>query len=76
MQPAPQRDKPSMTAHLTIELLYFEGCPAYEQLLPTLEKLAAQNRARRVETPEAAASERFLGSPPCASTASTPAGYG
>jgi len=67
MQPAHQRDKPSMTAHLTIELLYFEGCPSYQQLLPTVEQIAAQNGAelelRRVETPEAAASERFLGSP-------------
>lgn len=56
-----------MTAHLTIELLYFEGCPSYQQLLPTVEQIAAQNGAelelRRVETPEAAASERFLGSP-------------
>jgi hypothetical protein len=51
----------------TIELLYFDGCPSHEQLLPTVEQLADQNRAelqlRRVETPEAAESQRFLGSP-------------
>ena len=51
----------------TIELLYFDGCPSHEQLLPTVEQLADQNGAalqlRRVETPEAAESERFLGSP-------------
>ena len=67
MQSAPQPDKPSMTAHLTIELLYFDGCPSYQQLLPTVEQLAAENGAelelRRVETAEAAERERFLGSP-------------
>jgi hypothetical protein len=51
----------------TIELLYFDGCPGHEQLLPTVEQIAAQNgtqlELRRVETPEAAESERFLGSP-------------
>lgn len=51
----------------TIELLYFDGCPSHQQLLPTVEQLADQSGAevqlRRVETPEAAESERFLGSP-------------
>jgi hypothetical protein len=50
-----------------IELLYFAGCPSHERLLPTVEQLAAQSGARlklrRVETPEAAERERFLGSP-------------
>jgi hypothetical protein len=50
-----------------IELLYFDGCPGHEQLLPTVERIAAENGARlqlrQVETPEAAARERFLGSP-------------
>ena len=49
------------------ERLYFDGCPSHEQLLPTVEQLAAltgaQLELRRVETPEAAESERFLGSP-------------
>jgi hypothetical protein len=51
----------------TIELLYFDGCPSYERLLPTVERLAEQAGARfqlrRVETPEAAENEHFLGSP-------------
>jgi len=50
-----------------IELLYFDGCPSHEQLLPTITQLAAQAgaelRLRRVESPEAAERERFLGSP-------------
>ena len=56
-----------MSDHPTIELLYFDGCPSHEQLLPTVEQLAAQNgvqlKLRRVETSEAAERERFLGSP-------------
>ena len=50
-----------------IELLYFAGCPSHEQLLPTVERLAAETgaelRVRAVETPEDAEAERFLGSP-------------
>jgi hypothetical protein len=50
-----------------IELLYFDGCPSHEQLLPIVAQLAAQCgaelRLRRVESPEAAERERFLGSP-------------
>jgi len=56
-----------VTDHPTIELLYFDGCPSHEHLLPAVEQLAAQNGAqvelRRVETLEAAERERFLGSP-------------
>ena len=52
---------------MTIELLYFDGCPSQERLLPTLERVTAhcgaELRLRRVETPEAAERERFLGSP-------------
>ena len=52
---------------LTIELLYFDGCPSYEQLLPSVKQLAAQTGATlkvlRVESVEAAEQERFLGSP-------------
>lgn len=51
----------------TIELLYFDGCPNQARLLPTLEQIAEHSRAelrlRRVETPEDAQRERFLGSP-------------
>jgi hypothetical protein len=52
-----------------LELLYFEGCPGYERLLPRLEALLdeagveASVELRRVESPEAATAERFLGSP-------------
>lgn len=50
-----------------VELLYFDGCPSHERLLPVAERLAreagAELRVRAVETPEAADAERFLGSP-------------
>ena len=54
---------------MKIELLYFEGCPSYAELLPRLSELIAnegihdQVQLRRVETPEEAERERFLGSP-------------
>ena len=50
-----------------VELLYFEGCPSYERLLPLVRRLAdeadAELRVRAVETLDAAEEERFLGSP-------------
>jgi hypothetical protein len=52
-----------------IELLYFEGCPSYAELRPRLRELLTQEGIdeevglRRVETPEEAEHERFLGSP-------------
>src|SRR5215213_7340274 len=54
---------------MKVELLYFEGCPSREAFLPRLRELLAQAevdvavRQRRVESDEAAARERFLGSP-------------
>jgi hypothetical protein len=54
---------------VSVELLYFDGCPGYERFLPRLRELVAQAgiaegvRLRRVESPEAAVAERFLGSP-------------
>ena len=55
---------------MTIELLYFDGCPSYEALLPRMQALLREYgideksvRLRQVETPAAAQSERFLGSP-------------
>jgi hypothetical protein len=54
---------------MRIELLYFDGCPSYEALLPALRELLAvegiedEIELRRVETPEDAERERFLGSP-------------
>jgi len=52
-----------------VELLYFEGCPNHERLLPRLNELVAGAdpgagvELRRVESIEAAERERFLGSP-------------
>jgi hypothetical protein len=52
-----------------VELLYFDGCPSYEALLPRSRGLLAGEGVEeevelvRVETPEAAERERFLGSP-------------
>lgn len=52
---------------MTVELLYFDGCPGHERLLPLVHGLAGEAGAevvlRRVETPEEAEHERFLGSP-------------
>lgn len=52
---------------MTAELLYFEGCPGFEQLLPRLRALAGRAGAdivlRPVETHDAAVRARFLGSP-------------
>ncbi len=52
---------------MKVELLFFDGCPGYEALLPSLRQLAAGAGAsielRRVETPEQAEALRFLGSP-------------
>jgi hypothetical protein len=50
-----------------VELLYFDGCPSHERLLPTVERIVGRAGAelgvRAVETLEAAEAERFLGSP-------------
>jgi ketosteroid isomerase-like protein len=52
-----------------VELLYFDGCPNYETLLPRLQALieregiADEVVVRRVESVDAAEQERFLGSP-------------
>ena len=54
---------------MRVELLYFDGCPSYERLLPRLRKLVAaadpggQIELRRIESIEDAERERFLGSP-------------
>lgn len=55
--------------HVKIEVLYFDGCPSYESLLPRLRELLdsadidAHIELHRVETAEAAERQRFLGSP-------------
>lgn len=50
-----------------IELLYFDGCPSHERLLPVVRRLADEAGAdlalRRIESPDDAERERFLGSP-------------
>ena len=54
---------------MKIELLYFDGCPNYEALVPQLRRILAREgieadvQLRRVETQEQAARLRFLGSP-------------
>ena len=54
---------------MRIELLYFEGCPSHQALLPALRALLKREaiddeiEMRRVESLDAAAKERFLGSP-------------
>src|SRR5439155_6686060 len=54
---------------MKIELLYFEGCPSHERFAPRLSELLAaagvkaEIEMRRVESAQAAISERFLGSP-------------
>jgi hypothetical protein len=54
---------------MRIEVLYFDGCPNHETLLPRLRELmdragiAEEVRLRRVESIEDAERERFLGSP-------------
>ena len=54
---------------MTIEVLYFDGCPNHDALLPHLHELLASAGVtatvalRRIETIEDAERERFLGSP-------------
>lgn len=52
---------------MKLEVLYFDGCPSHERLMPMLRELAAAHDAElvqsRVETAEHAEEARFLGSP-------------
>ena len=54
---------------MTLELMYFDGCPNHEMLLPHLEQLlrgaeiSAEITLRRIADDTAAQHERFLGSP-------------
>ncbi len=51
---------------MKVEILYFDGCPGYEALLPRVRALAgdgAEVELRAVTSLEAAQAERFLGSP-------------
>lgn len=52
---------------IRVELLFFDGCPSHDRLLPRVRALAdaagAELVLRRVETAAEAERERFLGSP-------------
>lgn len=54
---------------MRVELLYFEGCPAYEELLPRLRRILTEEGVTdapdlcAIEDDETAARARFLGSP-------------
>jgi hypothetical protein len=52
---------------MRVELVFFDGCPSHERLLPRVRELADQAGAdlvlRCLETPQEAERERFLGSP-------------
>jgi hypothetical protein len=54
---------------LIVEVLYFDGCPSHEALLPRLRQLMAQAgvaapvQLKHIESVQAAERERFLGSP-------------
>jgi hypothetical protein len=54
-------------ASMKIELLYFDGCPSHQRLLPSLSELASRRgikvEQRRIDTVEQAERARFLGSP-------------
>ena len=58
-----------MSSALRVELLYFDGCPGYESLLPRLKRLLAERAPEAtlellaIESLEAAEEHRFLGSP-------------
>lgn len=54
---------------MKVEVLYFDGCPNYEALLPHLRELVrmagleTEISLTRIEDDDAAKRERFLGSP-------------
>ena len=54
---------------MRIEVLYFDGCPNHEALLPRLHEILARTGVsaeidlRRIASDDAAQRERFLGSP-------------
>lgn len=50
---------------MLVEVLYFDGCPAFDELLPRLRALIGDEEIslRRITTPAEAQIERFLGSP-------------
>ncbi len=63
------RSADAVSAGPRVELLYFDGCPNHEALLPHLRALLdahgidAPIHLREITSAEAAVAERFLGSP-------------
>jgi hypothetical protein len=59
-----------MTRSIHVEILYFDGCPSFEALLPRVREIVAEHGGdphgitlRAVESLGAAEAARFLGSP-------------
>lgn len=54
-------------AGVKLEVLYLDGCPSNDRLLPCLRELAighsVELQRHRIDTPEQAVQTRFLGSP-------------
>lgn len=50
---------------MVVEVLYFDGCPGFAELLPRLRALVGGDpiTLHQVTTPEDAMAQRFLGSP-------------
>ena len=56
---------------MNVEILYFDGCPSFEALLPRVREIVTENGGdpddditlRAIETVDAAEAARFLGSP-------------
>lgn len=52
---------------MKLQVLYFDGCPNHEKLLPTLRELAERHEAEleevRITNTEQAEAAQFLGSP-------------
>jgi hypothetical protein len=55
---------------MNVEILYFDGCPSFQALLPRVREIVAEHGGdpdditlRAVETLDAAEAARFLGSP-------------
>jgi hypothetical protein len=65
LRPAQPRAAVASTAQMVVEVLYFDGCPGFAELLPRLSALVsnAEIVARQVTTSEDAMAQRFLGSP-------------
>lgn len=64
---APPCDRASGPGAVTLEVLFFDGCPSHERLLPVVRALAAEHGVqlmqRRIEDASHAEHVRFLGSP-------------